>query len=412
MKIDRENVRNVANLMRFANYHIELSIGDEVLPSAAASERLRRFLEVPLAEFSTAAELLDVPALPILINRLLPADSITVATLVCAKFVSTKVRLNTEAEIQFFIDTTGRLVREGSGSSCFFAIVHLIEGESVLETLFLLQKFVTLLGELPEPSAARSILPIGLAVLRLLRTFELQPEESAKLLKFVEIFGDAMEAHSPANVLMLYVETAKVLEAIGDAENARRIALRGFEILPELENVQTRARMLNYLVNFVTSSTSVSPDVNAPLCNVAAGLTGLDTMKAVSVLINCAALFWRRDGQVAEAGSVQACLAKATRIANGAPGGIAPVLHGFYLVLAAVSYWLLKRVELDQKWVRVMLTVISEKHAEIVASGSTVEKVVTLPIKMIYVNAAKLIRDNNLVQNEEEDDGEEEEAHE
>jgi hypothetical protein len=414
MKIDRENVRNVGNLMRFANYHIELSIGDDPLPNAAASERLRRFLEVPLTEFESGAALFEIPALPLLINRLVAEDKAIVATLICQKMILSHVKLNTEEEIQFFIEIAGTLVRDVFGKSCFFAIVHLIEGESVLETLFLLQKFVTLLGELPPKSAARSILPVGLSVLKLLRTFELAPEECAKLVQFVEIFADAMEAHSPANVLMLYVETAKVLEAIGDTENGQRIAMRGLEILPELEQVSTRARMLNYLINFVTVSTSVSPDVNAPLCNVAAGLAGLETTRAVATLINCAALFWRRDGSVAEPGSVQACLAKATRIANSSAGGPGLVLHGFYLVLAALAYWLLRRVGIDQKWVRAVIGAISEKHSAITATGSTVEKVVGSPVKVIYVSAAKVIQDYSLLQpeTEEEDDDEEEEEHE
>jgi hypothetical protein len=101
-------------------------------------------------------------------------------------------------------------------------------------------------------------------------------------------------------------------------------------------------------------------------------------------------------------------LTKAVRCASAAGiSGVAVLLHGLYLVLSAISYWLITGVELDQKWVHAVINLISEKHREIVATGTTVERVVTRPIKMIYVNSGRFMQENNLVRPEEEDDAEE-----
>jgi hypothetical protein len=128
----------------------------------------------------------------------------------------------------------------------------------------------------------------------------------------------------------------------------------------------------------------------------------------VIVLINCAALFWRRDERAREVKNVQACLTKAVRCADVAgANGVAALLHGLYLVLSAISYWLVRGVGLDQTWVHAVIDVISEKHQEIVATGTTVEKVVTRPVKMIYVNSGRFMHENGLVQPDEQEDAEE-----
>jgi hypothetical protein len=405
MRIDATNIRNVSNLMKFANYHIDLSIGDETLPHASASTQLRLFLEVPLRSFPTGDALFEVPTLPALVARLLPDDRLLVASIICELLVRSGTRIQTEEELQFFTSAAGALVRDGPGRSCFFAVFHLIEGESVTDTISLLHLLSETIGSLPK-----AVLPLGLITLRLMRAFELTPEEHAVALRFVEHIVGSNAETAPDSVVMLCIETAKVLEALEDPSNSAVIALRGIELLSAVPHVAKRARLVTYCIQFTVTSHAVEMDVNADLCSIAAGLQLPDPVRAVSILIACAALFWRRDAREQDAGRVQACLAKATRLANAARTGQAAVLHGFYLVLAAVAYWLKRGVGIEQKWVRAVIGVISEKHREIVDKGLKVENVVTLPVKMIYMNAGKFIQENNLVTDAEEEDDEEEQA--
>jgi hypothetical protein len=409
MKIAPNDVRNVRNLMKFTDFHIQMSIGEDVLPSWTASEKLRAFIELPLLSFANAADLFELDYLPILINRLLVNDRLTIAAIICNLFVSSATRIETAEQLQFFLSVAISLAKEGTGKSCFYAVFHLIDAGTLLDTLVLMQRLANSIDETTDEAAAKAIFPICFRVLRLLSFEGVTAEERAKVLQFVSVYGERAIERSPQGALLLFGEAAKFLEVIGLDDDAARFAALAFERWPELPKPAHQCRMLTYLIGFMTASRVLQLELNAQLCSFAASLQTPDPLKPVVALLNCGALFWRRDERANDVRSVQACLAKAARLANAAgANGAAALLHAFYLVLASVAFWLAKGVAIEPKWVHAIISVISEKHAEVVGAGSTVEKVVGRPVKMIYVNTGRFMQDNALVP-PDEDEGEDEE---
>jgi hypothetical protein len=404
MKIAPGDIRNVRSLMKFADYHIQLSIGDEILPNPESSEKLRAFIELPLAAFTNGAVLFEIDYLPILIRRLMIPDRHIIATMVCHIFIDSMTVIETAEQLQFFLSVANSLVHDGPGKSCFYAVFHLIDGGSLQETLVLMQRLANSIDQTTDEAAARAIFPICFRVLQLLGVEGVTEDEQTRVLQFVSVYGERAIERNPQVALLLFVEISKFLELIHLRDEATRFAELALERWPELPKPGSQYRMLNFLIGFIAGSRALQLEVNSQLCNFAVSLQTPDPLKPVLVLINCSALFWRRDETIRDARSVQACLAKAARLANSAGSqGEAPLLHGFYLVLNALAYWLAVGVEIDKRWVHAIISVISEKHAEIVAAGNTVEKVVTRPVKMIYVNAGRFIEANQLVGEDDEE---------
>jgi hypothetical protein len=275
-----------------------------------------------------------------------------------------------------------------------------------------MQRLANSIDETTDEAATKAIFPICFKVLQLLAVEGVTEAERGRVLQFVSVYGERAIERSPQVALLLFVEVSKFLELLDLAEDSARFAALALERWPELPKPGQQYRMLNVLINFMIGSRTLALEINGRLCNCAASLQTPDPLKPVTALLNCSALFWRRDTRLNEVPSVQACLAKAARMANSAGAhGEAPLLHGLYLVLNTVAYWLSRGVGLDQHWVRAIISVISEKHGEVVAAGNTVEKIVTRPVKMIYVNAGRFMQENQLVQPEDEEGetGEEEE---
>jgi hypothetical protein len=412
MKIAPEDIRNIRSLMKFTDFHIQMSIGDEILPNASSSAKLSTFLELPLLAFKNAAVLFELDYLPILINRMVVDDRLIIATIICNLFVNSLTKIETADRLQFFLSVAISLAKDGPGKSCFYAVFHLIDGGSLINTLVLMQRLANSIDETTDEAATKAIFPICFKVLQLLAVEGVSDDERARILQFVTVYGERAIERSPQVALLLFAEVSKFLELLQLPDEAARFAALAIERWPELPKPGQQYRMLNFLIGFMTGSRTLALEINGELCNFAASFQTPDPLKPVIVLLNCSALFWRGDNRLNDMPSVQACLAKAARLANaaGTAGGEAPLLNGFYLVLNMVAYWLAVGVGIDQNWVRAILSVISEKHAQIVAAGNTVEKVVTRPIKMIYVNAGRFMQANQLVLPEGEDEGGEEEG--
>jgi hypothetical protein len=214
------------------------------------------------------------------------------------------------------------------------------------------------------------------------------------------------------------VETARVLDTIeGTEDAASELSTTAIELWASLPDGPKKQQLYSYLVQFVFGSRSVDLAVSGQLCNFASTFT--DPLQSTSALANCAPLFWRADGRVQEADKVQACLAKATKLA-ATNGDVKIVLEGLYSVLGWTAYCLAKHIELKSRWVHALIATITDRHNEIKNNGGSVDTIVSKDAKAFYANTAKFLEENQLVpppdpeekggEEEEDDDEEEDEA--
>jgi hypothetical protein len=409
LKVSPEDIRNVKNLMKFTQYHIDLAIGDATLPQPEPSAKLRQLIECPIATFTSGDAVYDLDHLPILIKRLLPDDRRSIAATIANLFVHSETRIRSLQEVRFILSLCVSLVKEGPIKSCFYSIFHLIEGDSLIGTVGLLQELANAMDETGDVPADHAVLPIGFIVLRLLVRADL--EDRTKFVQFLVRYGQIARARNAVTAVFLYVETAKVLETLPDSEAAAaELADTAVQIWQEMTNVPAKQRTYNYLLQFVIASKAVDLALNAQLCNFASTYT--DILESVRALSACAPLFWRADGRLQEAQNVQACLSKATKAAVTATD-MRVVLEGLYIVMEWTAFCLVKQIALDQRWVNALVGLIADKHQEVKTKGQVVEAIVSPTAAKAYANTVKFLTEGQLVSFEEgrEDaDGEEDDS--
>jgi hypothetical protein len=411
LKVSPEDIRNVKNLMKFTQYHIDLAIGDDVLTQPQPSAKLRQLIECPIATFTTGDSLYDLDHLPVLIKRLMPDDRRSLAATIANLFIHSDTRIRSLQEVRFILSLCVSLVREGPIKSCFYSLFHLIEGNGVIGTVSLLQELANAMDETDDVAADRAVLPIGFIVLRLL--VEAEAEDRTKLVQFLVRYGQNARSRNPATTVFLYVEAAKVLETLPESEAAAaELADTAVQIWQEMTNVAAKQRLYNYLLQFMITSKAVDLALNAQLCNFAS--TYADFLESVKALSACAPLFWRADGRLQEAQNVQACLSKATKAAVTATD-MRIVLEGLYIVMEWTAFCLVKQITLDQRWVNAFVGIIADKHQEVKSKGQSVEAIVSPTAAKSYANTVKFLTEKELVSFEaairEGREGEAEDAH-
>ena len=409
LKMSPNDVRNIRNLMKFIDFHIELAINDEPLTDPNASDKLRLFLECPLSSLESGELLYELEYLPILVDRLLPEDRKILAVKICQLMIRSKAVIGDLDQLKFFLSTTVSLVKESAGRSCFYACFHLIDNGSILGTTALLQELANGMDRTCDAAAEKAILPIGFCVMKMMVTEDIEEDELKKLMLFIATYGENSAERCPQSALMLFAEGSKVLESLEFRTQASNMLQQAVSLWSSLERPVQKVRMLNYLLQSVLASRFIDLAVNAELCNYAANVS--PSGKQIIALVNCSALFWRPDEREKTGSTVQACLSKASKVAaTAAEEGQAIVLHGFYQILSAVSCWLMEGVPLDKRWVHALISLIAEKHQKLTEKGVTIEKVVTKEQKTFYENTAIFMRDNNLIAEDDEPEEEEEAA--
>jgi hypothetical protein len=334
LKINPEETKNVRNLLKFTEYHIELAIGSELLAQPLASEKLRLLISCPIATFKTGTAVFELEHLPRLMVRLLPVDRLSLANTICKLFLSSSTAISTDEQLDALFDILNPLLEETPVRTTFFAVFHLINGGSLVESMALFQRLANKIEQAPPAAADKAILPLGFCVLKFMP--EAEPADLKKLVQFIAVYGKNAAARNPAVAVQLFVETARVLDTIeGTDDAAAELSATAIELWNSLGEVPSKQRLYPYLVQFVFGSRSVDLAVNPQLCNFASTFT--DPLQAASALANCAPLFWRADGRCNEGDKVQACLAKATKLA-ATNSDLKVVLEGLYCILGWTAY--------------------------------------------------------------------------
>lgn len=131
LKVNSKDIRNIKNLFKFADFQIDLAIGEEQLTSKDSSHALLSFVKTPFVAFNWEDEdsetttsplviLSQIDHLPSLIKRLLPSDRAIIATEICKILINSSITISSLAQFSFILQLTSSIVREGPGSSYFF----------------------------------------------------------------------------------------------------------------------------------------------------------------------------------------------------------------------------------------------------------------------------------------------------
>jgi len=396
LKINPNDVKNVQNLMKFTEFHIDLAIGDDILTAIDQSIKLRGFLEIVLTSFTSGDSLFEIQYLPVLIRRLRPEDRMTIAALACDLLLKSGTKIKNADQLNFVLAMTATLVRDGPGASCFFALFHLIDAGSIMETMALIQELANAMDDVTERASYRAILPIGFIALRLIP--RATDEEKARLLKFIHAYGQNMSDGKTIAPFYLYLETAKMMDVLGYERFTNEFAITSLEMVAEYRDSSHKYRALQSLTQFVVGSDYVDLSINAQLCNTISLIP--DQNKLLTCLCNCGTLFWRMDERIREPDKVQACLAKASK-ASASLSDTGQLLKGLYTVLGWAAYFQSIQVGLSENWLLALVSLISEKHEEITSRGSSIDAHINKNVKAFYVNTVQHIHAKHLFPDDE-----------
>jgi len=403
LKINSNDVKNVKNLMKFTDFHIDLAIGDESLSIPEASEQLRVFLEVPLSILCSAQLLYKIEYLPTLIRRLRTEDKLLVAEVICQMFIRSQTSIISIEELNFYISVSGSLVRESSGSSSFFSVLHLIQGETQEKTFLLIQELCNLLADMTEDAAERFVLPLGMV---LIKTYYSSTERPLQLqiLKYLYGFCETNLSSFPYNVMVLCLEIAKASLHISKIDIYLEFLKMVLENISLLTKPNCRARMITYIIATILNSPQQAIDYYPLVCQLAEETSS--QIKQVTTVVFSSMLFWRKDAIIQDSNQVQSRLNKALNLAVlGEDKGLS--LNCLYIVLDMTVYCLENSIPISDKWVNQLLLVISDRHREILKTGNKLESVMSSSVKQFYINLARYIKDNDLLNDESEDEEEE-----
>lgn len=447
LKVNSKDVRNIKNLFKFADFQIDLAIGEEQLTSKDASSALLSFVKTPFVAFNWEDEeaatsplviLSQIDHLPSLIKRLLPSDRSIIATEICKILINSSITISSLAQFSFILQLTSSIVREGPGSSYFFAMLTLINTGSVESTMSIVQELANVMDTaFTEKAASKAVLPIGFKVIRLMS--EAEKESLVKLVQFLAQFVKRNAPKNPKSCLQLCIEAARTLDRLEFGQEATQFAttavtdfyalLRSqYEQKKGSEGLSALYNVFLYITNFVVSSTSVdfATSLNSQLCSIAATFSSpdsdsgdqnaaLEKLKPLQASIacqsfaNCANLFWRKDQRMNEVKNVQACLAKACQVA-ATNSNLGVSIELLYSVLSWAAFFIESSCSIDIKWIHALISLIRKKQGEVEQSGKTIDTVISKTVKNFYISTVKHIQENNLIEGGEGGDDEEDEG--
>jgi hypothetical protein len=406
LKVDVDDMSDVKNLVKFANFHADLGIGDNLFSDSNSSKAIKKFVECPLNDMVSVSAIVELNHLPILIAKLVPEDRNKVAMAYARFFIESRITIRNVGNLQFIVGLTKFLVTEGGGTSVFFGLVHLIDGGKISNTLRILQELINVMEAATVEAYVKSMLPIGFAAMKLLSDSNI--DNSREVIRFIDTFGKTGLNRSPRNVIILYTETCKVLESLNIMENASELATIAMTTWKELSDETIKAGLFRFMLQFVVSSRSVPLCFASEICQFVSELpNGLESIRA---LISCSSLFWRMDERYRKSSDVQLYLSKASKVAMSLRVDITECLHGLYLVLNFAVYWLLQKVKLRKIWITTLIEVISNIHKEIELKKGLLDTVLRHDVRVIFINSMSLIEEQTLLADlGEEEEGEEEE---
>ena len=388
LKINTNDVKNVKNLMKFTDFHIDLAIGEESLKSAESSEQLKKFLEVPLTVFTSAEYLYKIEYLPVLVNRLIPKDRFYVANLICDLFLSSQTKVTNSEELTFYIKSTASLVRENDGSSCFFSIIHLIDGGDDEKTVQLLKEMDEQLDDMTKISAEKFVLPFSLHLLQIYAMKNIQ-----NAFHLIIQFCKKNDESFPSKTTIVYTELLKLSIERNDKELQETVFQNILNNIPHIERQTELYHIIELICNLFERLMIDNVERAFPVINEATNSI-IQLQRKIITMCDFVLLVWRKTKDSHKTleqleATLQAILNKNDEI------GVS--LNAFYILLDTTVFLLDEKCELPEDWLIKLLSLISVRHKEILATGKKLDAVVSTNGKLFYINLAHYIQDRDFI---------------
>ena len=382
LKINTNDVKNVKNLMKFTDFHIDLVIGEESLTKEEQSEQLKKFLEVPLTVFTSAQYLYKIEYLPILVGRLRLVDRFYIAEIICNVFLKSATKITNVEELTFFIRCTSSLVRETSGASCFFSIIHLIQAESDDKTIELLREMRKQLDGMTNIAEEKFVVPLSML---LIQFYSLKNCQSAY--DFLLSFLADNNKEYPSKTIIVYLELIKLAYKKGDTKTMNEM----YDIvLKELPLVEKRT-IIYHTVELITHMLDSLPLACNEVFDILIEMTKKvqSLLMKIKMMCDIIMLIWRKTKDVEK---IMTLMKDAEEIILNTDNDIGLALNAFYILLDTTIYFLDNQVELGEEWLITLLSLISVRHREILDTGKRLDSVVTTNGKRYYINLARYIQ--------------------
>ena len=210
LHINHNNFKNIKNLLKFTEFHIDLAISDSPIEQLETSALLMDLLDVPLDFIDDAKLLFTLDYLPALIQRMKPEHKLYIADKISHLFIDSETKITNEKELLFYIKCTGSIIIESHGTSAFFSILQLIQGETIDETISLLRKFYESFETMKIIAKQRFIQPFSMRFINILYNTKQIESTKNETKKYLLEFLENNEKISPYNVIKIYLELFKM----------------------------------------------------------------------------------------------------------------------------------------------------------------------------------------------------------
>ncbi|EAY21402.1 hypothetical protein TVAG_198400 [Trichomonas vaginalis G3] len=395
LKINSSDIKNVKNLMKFTDFHIDLAIGDDALTDNEASLELMKFLQVPLVFLESAQYLYKIEYLPVLVRRLKSEHRLVVADIIVKLFISSATEITSEDELSFYLRCAGAVVRESKGSSAFFSIIHLIKGSTHRQTLELIKQFYTSLDDITEVVAQKFIIPIGNILLHFM---QISPIDFDLALDFLRRYLNDNDQSYPAQTAMVYIDAFKFCSNLEKFDIAKEFLGNIIDILPRVEGTINIYTVSLAAANFFDSYEMKSSALLEAIRTMVGRLVPL--RKHIEALRNVILLTWtkteRKDILKEDLENMLEV------VTNNMSCDIGERLKALYSVLDLTTMLIDKGVQIDDEYLEKVCTIISKNHRIILDSKIRLGWAVSYNSKIHYIRLAHHIQDSGYIKEDEE----------
>lgn len=390
LKINANDIKNVKNLMKFTDFHIDLAIGDDSLNDVEASGQLRKFLEVPLQFLQSATLLYKIEYLPVLIRRLRSEDRLVIARIIADLFVSSATEITTEDELSFYVRCAGGLVRESCGTSSFFSIIHLIHGSSIHNTIDLLRMMNASLEDITEEAGQKFVIPLSMLLLNFMQISE---DDFSYALDFFREFMSENDESYPTQSAHVYIEAFKFMTNIEEFEIAKEFLIDLVDAMPRVTGSHNLYTVSLAAANFFDQYDMKSSSLLEGIRDMVVRIVPL--RKHVEALRNVIMLTFTKTRKIDILFEDLQTLFDIIREAKNCDTG--ERLRGLYGALDLTCILLDKGVKLPDKWLEALCSEISDNHRKVLDAKIRLDSCVSYNSKMHFINLAHHIIDSGYI---------------
>ena len=270
LQINKNDLKNIKNLLKFTEFHIDLAISDSPIKQFKTSQLLTDVIDVPLDSIVDGKVLYSFDYLPVLIKRMRPEHQLYIADKITHLFIDSETKITNETELSFYINCTGSIITDSHGTSTFFSIFQLIEGETFSDTVLLLIKFYKSFENIKFVSRQRLIQPFSMRFIHLLYYSKTQTESINDSTKnearvFLFTFLQESEKISPYNVILIYLELFKISIRDLNSDLSQVIISKIPKLIPEIQEEQSIVylsfsllQMISFYINLVRNHNSAN----------------------------------------------------------------------------------------------------------------------------------------------------------